>query len=68
MYTITYALFLSVAKQVIDEIITVTDEEIIKSMKFAAEHLKLFLEPKDTWIFRNSLFLCVKNSLKLDPF
>lgn len=35
----------SVAKQVIDKIVTVTDEEIIKSMKFAAEHLKLFLEP-----------------------
>ena len=35
----------SVAKQVIDEIVTVTDEEIIKSMKFVAEHLKLFLEP-----------------------
>ena len=35
----------SVAKQVIDEIVTVKDEEMIKSMKFAAEHLKLFLEP-----------------------
>ena len=35
----------SVAKQVIDEIVTVKDEEMIKSMKLAAEHLKLFLEP-----------------------
>ena len=35
----------SVAKQVIDEIVTVKDDEMIQSMKFAAEHLKLFLEP-----------------------
>ena len=35
----------SVAKQVIDEIVTVKDDEMIQSMKFAAEHLKFFLEP-----------------------
>jgi len=35
----------SVAKQVIDEIVIVKDQEMIKSMKFVAEHLKLFLEP-----------------------
>ena len=35
----------SVAKQVIDEIVIVKDAEMINSMKFAAEHLKLFLEP-----------------------
>jgi len=35
----------SVAKQVIDETFIVKDEEMIKSMKFVAEYLKLFLEP-----------------------
>ena len=29
----------------IDEIVTIKDEELINSMKFAAEQLKLFLEP-----------------------
>ena len=35
----------SIARQVIDEIVTIKDEQMIESMKFAAQHLKLFLEP-----------------------
>lgn len=35
----------SIGKQVIDELVTVKDNAMIKSMKFAAKHLKLFLEP-----------------------
>ena len=35
----------NVAKQVIDEMITVTDEELINSMKFMYENCKLILEP-----------------------
>ena len=33
------------AKNVIDEMITVSENEMIQAMKFAAHHLKLFLEP-----------------------
>ena len=35
----------SIAKEVIDEIITVTDNEMIDFMKFGFDYLKLFLEP-----------------------
>ena len=35
----------SIAKNVIDEMITVSENEMIQAMKFAAHHLKLFLEP-----------------------
>ena len=35
----------SVAKEVIDEIHIVEDQEMIKAMKFTAEKLKFFLEP-----------------------
>ncbi len=35
----------SVAKNVIDEIVTVDDEQMIQAMKFAYENFKLFLEP-----------------------